>query len=72
VLDELKIGITDLVEHHKDTQIPLNETASVARVCFTVEKILHIGLKGTMQARLDTLQHVGARTPTWSQIVLKP
>lgn len=47
VLDELKTGITDLVEQYKESQIPMQETSSVARVCFVVEKILHMGLKGT-------------------------
>lgn len=47
ILDDLKVGITELVEQYKESQIPLYETASAARVCFIIERILHIGLKGT-------------------------
>lgn len=46
ILADLKVGVTELVEQYKETNIPLNENASVSRVCYIVERILHIGLKG--------------------------
>jgi hypothetical protein len=45
ILDDLKVGITEMVEQYKESGIPLNENASVSRVCYIVERILQIGLK---------------------------
>lgn len=54
ILADLKVGVTELVEQYKETNIPLNENASVARVCWIVERILHIGLKGMSISHPET------------------